>query len=135
MSWSHLVLFAVDVPEPGATIAAYTTATGGAVAGIWKASKPVLTKIRAYLQTTIKEEAAAAAQPMVEQIADISTRVGTLEQAVAPTNGDRRSVSDRLDTVKYQTKVLHDNISILAEWLEKTTPNSPPLILHDLPER
>ena len=38
-----------------------------------------------------------------ERLDAIETNIVAIQQALAPTNGDRRSISDRLDTVKYQT--------------------------------
>jgi hypothetical protein len=38
-----------------------------------------------------------------ERIDHIEERLGAIQEALRPTNGDRRSISDRLDTVKQQT--------------------------------
>ena len=67
---------------------------------------------------------------------NMDTRMENFEVAIAPTNGDRRSISDRLDSVKYQTRVVNTNITALAQWLADQHPEAskPPVII-PLPER
>lgn len=63
------------------------------------------------------------------------TRTADIELAIAPTNGDKRSISDRLDTVKYNTRITNTNITALAKWLSDIHPNQPPPVILAIPER
>jgi hypothetical protein len=66
---------------------------------------------------------------------NMDERMDSFEHAIAPTNGDKRSISDRLDTVKYQGKVHHANHVSLALWLQARHPEAEPLTVLPLPER
>ena len=61
-----------------------------------------------------------------DRIDKIEKNIGEIHEALRPTNGDRRSVSDRLDTVKQQTNKNADEIRALRDDLsrinERTTP-------------
>ena len=48
----------------------------------------------------------------------IEGNIAAIQNALAPTNGDRRSISDRLDTVKYQTTQNTDMINVLCKRLD-----------------
>lgn len=65
---------------------------------------PVLRTIRRFL---IAAETAAdrlANVPVHDQRLDVmEAQISEIAEALRPTNGDRRSISDRLDTVKQQT--------------------------------
>ena len=59
-----------------------------------------------------------------DRIDSIEAQIKAIHDALEPTNGDRRSISDRLDTVKYQTvqntnKI--DDLNIKVEKLSKET--------------
>lgn len=62
-------------------------------------------------------------------------RMESLEIAIAPTNGDKRSISDRLDTVKYRTGVMNNNVMALADFLVKLNPDHEPPVFVPLPDR
>lgn len=49
----------------------------------------------------------------------IEAAVGEIKEALRPTNGDRRSISDRLDTVKQQTNQNADEIKALRTDVSK----------------
>lgn len=61
-----------------------------------------------------------------DRIDKIEKNIAEIHEALRPTNGDRRSVSDRLDTVKQQTNKNADEIRALRDDLsrinERTTP-------------
>ncbi len=65
----------------------------------------------------------------------MTDRMDTIETAIAPTNGDRRPISDRVDTVKYQGKVINSNIGALAAWMAKLNPHAEPPVILPLPDR
>lgn len=113
------------------TMAAWGTGITATVTGAYGALKP----LRTWVKTTIQEEAVEAAKPLYDQVKSLDGRVSAVETAIAPTNGDRRSISDRVDTTKYTIKVTNDNVKSLAQWLHDINPGSPPPVIHDLPER
>jgi len=51
-----------------------------------------------------------------DKIEKLEGQIKTIHNALAPTNGDRRSISDRLDTVKFQTS----EHSLKIDYLTKT---------------
>lgn len=53
-----------------------------------------------------------------ERLAVIEGELCAIHEALRPTNGDRRSISDRLDTVKQQTADNHREIATLKAQLE-----------------
>ena len=48
-----------------------------------------------------------------DRLDKIEESIGDIREALRPTNGDRRSISDRLDTVKQQTNKNADEIAAL----------------------
>ena len=56
-----------------------------------------------------------------DRLDTIETAIGEIKEALRPTNGDRRSISDRLDTVKQQTNQNADEIKALRTDVSKLT--------------
>jgi chromosome segregation ATPase len=54
-----------------------------------------------------------------DRIDSIEAQIKAIHDALEPTNGDRRSISDRLDTVKSQTIANTNKIDDLSEKVEK----------------
>jgi hypothetical protein len=54
-----------------------------------------------------------------ERLASIEGQLCAIHDALKPTNGDRRSISDRLDTVKQQTIQNHADLGELKTTLER----------------
>ena len=54
-----------------------------------------------------------------DRIDSIEAQIKAIHDALEPTNGDRRSISDRLDTVKYQTVQNTNKIDDLNTKVEK----------------
>lgn len=109
-----------DIVEWCAGVAAVLAA----VYGVVKAAGPVVASISEYFHKVNSTS-----------LKPLEDRVEQLEIAVAPTNCDKRSISDRLDTVKYQTRVTNMNVTALANWLSDQYPESPPPVIHPLPDR
>jgi hypothetical protein len=55
-----------------------------------------------------------------ERIDIIERKIEEIVEALRPTNGDRRSISDRLDTVKQQTAANSEQIRDLRQRLDTT---------------
>lgn len=54
-----------------------------------------------------------------DRLAAIEGELCAISEALKPTNGDRRSISDRLDTVKQQTIQNHRDVVALRSSLEQ----------------
>lgn len=54
-----------------------------------------------------------------DRLAAIEGQLCAIHDALKPTNGDRRSISDRLDTVKQQTIANHADLTELKTTLER----------------
>jgi vacuolar-type H+-ATPase subunit I/STV1 len=54
-----------------------------------------------------------------DRIDSIEAQIKAIHNALEPTNGDRRSISDRLDTVKYQTAQNTNKIDDLNKMVEE----------------
>lgn len=54
-----------------------------------------------------------------DRIDSIEAQIKAIHDALEPTNGDRRSISDRLDTVKYQTVENTNKIDDLSQKVEE----------------
>jgi hypothetical protein len=54
-----------------------------------------------------------------DRLAGIDEQLCAIRDALKPTNGDRRSISDRLDTVKQQTIQNHSDLNDLKLNLER----------------
>jgi septal ring factor EnvC (AmiA/AmiB activator) len=61
-----------------------------------------------------------------DRIDKIEKNISEIHEALRPTNGDRRSVSDRLDTVKQQTNKNADEIRALRVDLSRINEGTTP---------
>lgn len=69
-----------------------------------------------------------------KRVEAVERSVTSIEQSLAASNGDPRSISDRLDTVKYTVKVQHVNMGTMAHWLSQRYPDVPPIVLLEPPD-
>ena len=84
-----------DWLELGGALALIFTACAGASAIVWRFG-PVR-----WLRSKIADEVVDRVADVVHSALDpIAEKVAGIEAAIAPTNGDRSSISDRLDKVK-----------------------------------
>lgn len=71
------------------------------------------------IETAVERLSAVADH--TDRIDQIEKNIGEIHEALRPTNGDRRSVSDRLDTVKQQTNKNADEIRAMRHDLSQIT--------------
>jgi len=86
-----------EVIMVGAVVAALGVIVKMVILPMWRSLSAVVSSIN-------------SAAERLQEVPDHSERLDVMEsqikdihEALRPTNGDRRSISDRLDTVKYQT--------------------------------
>jgi hypothetical protein len=103
----------------GAVVAAFGAIVKMAILPVWRSGASVVSSIN---------DAAVRLQEVPdhsERLDMMESQIKDIHEALRPTNGDRRSISDRLDTVKYQTGENSTKILELAEKvaLMKGNPN------------
>lgn len=120
-----------------AAVAAYLVTFLTAIYGLYKAAQPFMQGIsRFFSQHSESVRLAIIRFDSIDtEIATLNTRLDSITLEMAPTNGDRRSVSDRLDTVKYQNKCVNGNLESIAEWLHEQFPAAAAPALNPLPDR
>jgi hypothetical protein len=116
------------------------TALSGSIFALFKALKPVAVAVTNTLMDAVESRASSAnlllesrVSAVEASLSHVTSAVAHVQKDIAATNGDPRSISDRLDTTKYATIYTHRNVRALAEWLGRLNPDAPPLTLLDPP--
>ena len=88
----------------------------------------VIPLFRAFKRFVVAIETAAdrlAEVPVHDQRLDVmESQIAGIAEALRPTNGDRRSISDRLDTVKQESAANTVEIRALKEYLKPGLTNA-----------
>jgi hypothetical protein len=94
----------VPVPVQWLSLAAMTL---GALAVIWrKGLKPALTVTKLLIH---RWEDLGRVVVIAATVDEIKTKVEGIERDIAPSNGDQRGISDRLDTVRHNVQQMKDD--------------------------
>ena len=102
----------------GAVLAAIGVIMKSAVIPLFRAFKRLVTAIETAADRL-------AEVPVHDQRLDVmESQISEIAEALRPTNGDRRSISDRLDTVKQQSATNADEIRTIKEYLKPGLTNA-----------